>query len=124
MSPSTEVTHGFSKLGFIGRLDLLQGMSQEAVHRFNAMVRRTKRRRGEWIFLNGDRADSIYLLQEGRLKITALSEDGHEVVHGLLGQARFSAIQVQSSAYPAPLQPRLSRLLLYVRFTERTSKLS
>jgi len=85
MSPSTEVAHGFSKPGFIDRLELLQGMSQEAVHRFNAMMRRTKRRRGEWVFVNGDRADSVYLLQEGRMKITALSEDGHEVVHGIVG---------------------------------------
>jgi len=85
MSPSTEVAHGFSKPGFIDRLELLQGMSQEAVHRFNAMMRRTKHRRGEWIFVNGDRADSVYLLQEGRMKITALSEDGHEVVHGIVG---------------------------------------
>ena len=85
MTPSTEVAHGFSKPGFIDRLELLQGMSQEAVHRFNAMMRRTKRRRGEWVFVNGDRADSVYLLQEGRMKITALSEDGHEVVHGILG---------------------------------------
>jgi len=85
MTPSTEVAHGFSKPGFIDRLELLQGMSQEAVHRFNAMMRRTKRRRGEWVFVNGDRADSVYLLQEGRMKITALSEDGHEVVHGIVG---------------------------------------
>ena len=85
MSPSTEVAHGFSKPGFIGRLQLLQGMNQETVHRFNAMIRRTKRRRGELVFVNGDRADRIYLLQEGRMKITALSEDGHEVVHEILG---------------------------------------
>jgi CRP/FNR family transcriptional regulator len=85
MSPSTEIAQRFSKPGFVDRLELLQGMSQEAVHRFNAMMRRTRRQRGEWIFVNGDRADRIYLLQEGRMKITALSEDGHEVVHEILG---------------------------------------
>jgi CRP-like cAMP-binding protein len=85
MSSSTEVSHGFSRLCFSGRLELLQGVNQEAVHRFNAMVRKTKRRRGEWVFVHGDRADSIYFLQTGRLKITALSEDGHEVVHEILG---------------------------------------
>ena len=68
-----------------GRLDLLKGLSQQALHRFNAMVRTTKRRRGEWIFVHGDPADSIYLLQKGRIKITALSEDGHEVVHEIVG---------------------------------------
>jgi len=85
MSSSVEVVHDSSKLWFTGRLELLQGMSQEAVHSFNAMTRRTKRRRGEWIFVHGDRADSIYFLQKGQMKITALSEDGHEVVHDILG---------------------------------------
>ena len=85
MYPSTEVAHNSSKLWFTGRLELLQGMSQEAVHRFNAMVRKTKRRRGEWVFVHGDPADSIYFLQRGRMKISALSEDGQEVVHEILG---------------------------------------
>jgi len=80
-----EVSHGFPKLWFIGRFDLLQAMSAEAQQRFYTMVRRTRRRRGEWVFVHGDRADSIYLLQKGRMKITALSEDGHEVVHEIVG---------------------------------------
>ena len=85
MSPLTEVSHGSSRLWFTGRLELLQGMSEDAQHRFNALVRRRKCRRGEWVFVHGDRADSIYLLQNGRMKITALSEDGHEVVHEIVG---------------------------------------
>ena len=60
-------------------------MSQEALHRFTAMTRITRRRRGEWVFVLGDPADSIYFLQKGRMKITALSEDGHEVVHEIVG---------------------------------------
>jgi CRP-like cAMP-binding protein len=70
---------------FIGWLELLQRVDQEAVHRFNAMMRKTKLRRGEWVFVHGDPADSIYILQKGRMKITALSEDGHEVVHEIVG---------------------------------------
>lgn len=85
MSSSREVVHSFSRLWFTGRLELFQGVSQEALHRLNAMVRTTKHRRGEWVFVHGDPADSIYLLQKGRMKITALSEDGQEVVHEILG---------------------------------------
>ena len=85
MFSSTEISHSLSNVWFTGRLDLLQGMSQEAAHRFNAMVRKTKCPRGEWVFVHGDPADSIYFLQKGRMKITALSEDGHEVVHEILG---------------------------------------
>ena len=84
MSPSAEVAHDFSKLWFSGPVEL-RGISLEAVHRFNAMSRRTRRRRGEWIFVHGDPADSIYFLEKGRMKITALSEDGQEVVHEILG---------------------------------------
>jgi len=85
MPSSTAVVCDFPNLSFTSRLELFNGMSQEALHRFNAMMRRTKRRRGEWVFVHGDPADSIYLLQKGRMKITALSEDGHEVVHDILG---------------------------------------
>ncbi|HET9714062.1 MAG TPA: Crp/Fnr family transcriptional regulator [Pyrinomonadaceae bacterium] len=60
-------------------------MSQKAVYDFNAMVRTTKRQRGEWIFVFGDSADSIYLLRDGRIKITALANDGHEVLHEIIG---------------------------------------
>ena len=60
-------------------------MNQEALERFNAMVRTTKRRRGEWIFLLGDPADSVYVLREGRMKIIGLREDGHEVLHEIIG---------------------------------------
>ena len=84
MFPLTEVPYGFSKLWFTGGLNQLDGVSQEAVHRINAMTRITRRRRGEWVFVPGDPADSIYLLQKGRMKITALSEDGHEVVHEII----------------------------------------
>jgi CRP/FNR family cyclic AMP-dependent transcriptional regulator len=74
-----------SSLGLAGRLELLNGMSQQALQRFNAMVRITKRQRGEWIFVLGDSADRIYLLQQGRLKITALTEEGQEVLHEIVG---------------------------------------
>jgi len=85
MFPSTDVAHDSAKLWFTDRLELLQGMSQETVLSFNSVIRRTKCRRGEWVFVHGDPADSVYLLQKGRMKITALSEDGHEVVHEILG---------------------------------------
>ena len=74
-----------SSLSFTGRIELLNGISLQAQHCFNAMVHITKRRRGDWIYVLGDSADSIYLLQKGRTKITALSEDGHEVLHEIVG---------------------------------------
>ena len=85
MPQRTETANGCSRLPFLGPLQLLNGMSQQAVRDFNAMVRTTKRRRGEWIFVLGDSADTIYLLREGRIKTIALAEGGHEVLHEILG---------------------------------------
>jgi len=85
MTHQRETAYGSSRLSFTGPLQLLNGMSQQAVHDFNAMVRTTKRRRGDWIFVLGDSADSIYILREGRIKITALAEGGHEVLHDIIG---------------------------------------
>jgi CRP-like cAMP-binding protein len=89
MFPSTEVAHVYSKLCFTGRLELLEGMSREAENRFNSIMRKTKRRRGEWVFVHGDPAYSIYFLQKGRVKVTAISEEGHEVVHEIVGAGEF-----------------------------------
>jgi len=61
-------------------------MSQQAIHQFDSMTRTTKRPRGEWIFVLGDSADSIYLLREGRVKITTFREDGHEILHKIIGR--------------------------------------
>ena len=85
MSSSIGLAYDFSEVCVTGRLELLRGMSQEAVHGFNAKMRRLKRRRGDWVFVHGDPAHKIYFLQKGRIKITAISEDGHEVVHEILG---------------------------------------
>ena len=85
MTHQREAAYGSSRLSFTGPLQLLNGLRQQAVHDFNAMVRTTKRRRGEWIFVLGDSADSIYIIREGRIKITALAEGGHEVLHDIIG---------------------------------------
>src|SRR5215510_213281 len=85
MSTATRSACASFPLSFSGRLELLKGISQQALHQFNAIVHTTKRRRGEWIFVLGDSADSIFFLQRGRMKITALSEDGHEVLHEIVG---------------------------------------
>lgn len=85
MPQENQSASGCSKLWSSRRLELLNGMSQQAVRRFNAMVRTTKHRRGEWIFVHGDNADCIYLLQKGRMKLTTVTADGHEVLHEIIG---------------------------------------
>jgi CRP-like cAMP-binding protein len=46
-------------------------------------------RKGEKIFSQGDRADSIYFIQTGRIKITVVSAAGKEAVLAMLGPHEF-----------------------------------
>jgi CRP/FNR family cyclic AMP-dependent transcriptional regulator len=85
MPQSTETVYDFPEPWSVARLELLRGMSQQAIHQFDSITRTTKRPRGEWIFVLGDPANSIYLLREGRVKITTFREDGHELVHKIIG---------------------------------------
>jgi CRP-like cAMP-binding protein len=85
MPQSTETVYDFHAPWSVAQLELLSGMSQQAIDRFDSMTRTTKRSRGEWIFVLGDPADGIYVLREGRVKITTFREDGHELVHKIIG---------------------------------------
>jgi len=85
MTQRTDTAYGDSRVSFTRRLELLNALSQKAMQHFNAIGRTTKRRRGEWIFRFGDPADSIYLLREGRIKVTTSGKDGQEVLHDLIG---------------------------------------
>jgi CRP-like cAMP-binding protein len=89
MLSQLKTAHDLFSPSFPGSIEPLTGMSQQAMHQFNAVMRTTKRRRGDWIFALGDPADSIYFLQKGRMKITALSEDGQEVLHHIVGPGEF-----------------------------------
>jgi len=85
MPQPTETVYDFPGRWSVARLELLRGMSEQAIHQFESMTRTTKRHRGEWIFVLGDAANNIYFLREGRVKITTFREDGHELVHKIIG---------------------------------------
>ena len=85
MLQPTESSEVLSRLMYLRRLRLLRGMSQQTMHRFDAIVRTTKRRRGDWIFMLGDPSHTIYFLQKGRIKISALSDCGQELLLEIVG---------------------------------------
>lgn len=86
MALGTETPDRFTRFWSTGQHKQMKGVSQTPIHR---MMRTTKRRRGEWIFVLGDPSDSIYFLEAGRMKITALGEDGHEVLYEIIGPGEF-----------------------------------
>ena len=45
--------------------------------------------KGQNIFAQGDRADTVFYIQKGRIKLTVLSHHGKEAVVGILGPGQF-----------------------------------
>jgi CRP/FNR family transcriptional regulator, cyclic AMP receptor protein len=45
--------------------------------------------KGQNIFVQGDRADTVFYIQKGRIKITVLSDQGKEAAVGMLGPGQF-----------------------------------
>ena len=85
MPHPTENSAAFSRSWYLRRLKLLRGMSQQTMHRFDEIGRTTRRRRGDWIFMLGDPSHTIYFLKKGRIKISALSDCGQELLLEIVG---------------------------------------
>ena len=47
--------------------------------RIAAHARSLRKARGEFIYMPGDRADFVYILKQGRVKLSVLSESGKEI---------------------------------------------
>jgi CRP/FNR family transcriptional regulator, cyclic AMP receptor protein len=61
------------------RVDLFFGLSQDEMSRVTTYACSLRKPRGEFIYMPGDRADFVYVLRRGRVKLSVLSESGKEV---------------------------------------------
>jgi CRP/FNR family transcriptional regulator, cyclic AMP receptor protein len=48
-----------------------------------------KFQKGQNVFVQGDRADTVFYIQKGRIKLTVLSDQGKEAAVGILGPGQF-----------------------------------
>src|SRR4029079_10126548 len=61
------------------RVQLFSGLESEEMTRIAAHARSMRKPRGEFIYMPGDRADYVYILRHGRVKLSVLSESGKEI---------------------------------------------
>lgn len=59
---------------------LFAGLGESDVHRIAAAAHQKRIESGAYYFLQGDTADRIFLLQEGRLKLTQAAADGQQAL--------------------------------------------
>lgn len=63
--------------------------------------------KGQNVFEQGDVADGVYYLQQGKVKITVLSDQGKEAVVGILERGQFfgeSCLTGHNCVSPPPLR--------------------
>jgi CRP-like cAMP-binding protein len=63
----------------VQRVQLFSGLDQSEMTKIAAAARTLHKERGEFVYMPGDRTDSVYVLKKGRIKLSVLSESGKEV---------------------------------------------
>jgi len=61
------------------RVQIFSGLGSEEMSHIALRARGQRKARGEFIYMPGDRADFVYILRQGRVKLSVLSESGKEV---------------------------------------------
>ena len=65
--------------GYNQRVQIFSGLDSEEMSHIALRARGQRKARGEFIYMPGDRADFVYILRKGRVKLSVLSESGKEV---------------------------------------------
>lgn len=74
---STTATFGTSR--HYQRVQIFSGLDPDELTRIAAYARSLRKARGEFIYMPGDRAEHVYILRQGRVKLSVLSESGKEI---------------------------------------------
>jgi CRP-like cAMP-binding protein len=72
------------RLRFLRSLPLLSGASERAIHDLARLARARTYEVGERIFRKGEPSDALLLLISGRVVVSSLSPDGHEVILNII----------------------------------------
>lgn len=67
------------KTWYLKRINIFQGMSEAEMKQLDGITYMKRYDKKSLIYLPGDVSDQVYLLKEGRVKISKISEDGREI---------------------------------------------
>lgn len=77
-------TNGKSKLWFFQNFNFLETMTKEEMMDLSECSIMKEIKKDEPVYLPHDFSSRIFFLKEGKVKIVSFSEDGRELVHGIL----------------------------------------
>lgn len=69
----------------LAHVPLFEGLSRDALERIVALAHAKRLDAGELFFSEGDQAEAFFVLTSGRVKLSQLTPEGHQVVLRLIG---------------------------------------
>ena len=108
------------------RIQIFSGLGPEEMSRIAGQARSLRKARGEFIYMPGDRADLVYFLKQGRVKLSVLSESGKEVAIDIIQPGEiFGEFALVDEAPRSNMAQALDDVLMWVfpkrEFTELLS---
>ncbi|BDU50892.1 Crp/Fnr family transcriptional regulator [Haliovirga abyssi] len=76
-------------LEFLRDMVILEDLSEEDLLGLSKIVYTKTLKKGEILFFEGDKGDSMYIIKSGKVKILKLSEDGREKILSILSEGDF-----------------------------------
>jgi len=74
-----------TKIWYLQNFNLIQGMDESSMEMMDQKSKMKKSSKREVIYFPEERSDNIYMLKEGKVKISRVSEDGKKMTLQLIG---------------------------------------
>ncbi|MFZ0942854.1 MAG: Crp/Fnr family transcriptional regulator [Syntrophobacteraceae bacterium] len=102
----------------IGNLWVFQNLRPEELVAIAQRAMRKVHERGEFIFIQGDRADSMFLIKAGRVKLSKTTEDGAEITLDIRKAGDFLGENMLSEEIDYPVTAQCMEKSLICGFTK------
>lgn len=78
-----------NEANYLKQVHIFNSLSEEEIHTLAAVVRRRTFRQGEVIFHRDDPGQVLYVIKEGKVKISLISPDGQEIALVVFGKGEY-----------------------------------
>lgn len=103
----------------IGNLWLFKDLPRETLMAMSQLATRLRKKKGERIFLEGDPAETMFLIKGGRIKLSKLSESGSERILGYRKSGDFIGENILTDAQTYPCSAWCQEETLICGFTKQ-----
>ena len=106
------------------RVQIFSGLESEEMTRIATHARSLRKTRGEFIYIAGDRADFVYILKRGRVKLSVLAETGKEIAIDIIQPGEiFGEFALVDESLRSNMTQALDEVLMWVFTRQDFTKL-